>query len=340
VEPALRARAGSLLDAMNFGFFYDPYDPAHPKLHPGLLHVGCWPDQRAFYGHYGMLNSEARIASYLGIARNQLPRDVYFRMYRTLPRRLGPQQQLPSGTTREYLGVKVFEGSYLYRGARIVPSWGGSMFEALMVTLFVPEDVWAPRSWGINHPLYVDAQIEHGLLEARYGVWGFSPASGPRGGYNVYGVKALGADPQGYRSYDLAAQILAPSSRLSGRTNHGVVTPHATFLALRYRPREAMANLHTLLSRVPIYGPLGWHDSVDISAGIVSRVVLAVDQGMIMAAIANELADNAMQHAFSDGLVERSIRPLIAMEEFSAGRTEPPGRPLLSLSLLRPAGGE
>ena len=40
---------------------------------------------------------------------------------------------------------------------------------------------------------------------------------------------------------------------------------------------------------------------------------------MIMAAIANELADDAMQHAFSDGPVEQVIRPLIAVEEFSAG---------------------
>ena len=39
-----------------------------------------------------------------------------------------------------------------------------------------------------------------------------------------------------------------------------------------------------------------------------------------MAAIANELADDAMQHAFSDGPVEQTIRPLIAAEEFSAGQ--------------------
>ena len=50
-----------------------------------------------------------------------------------------------------------------------------------------------------------------------------------------------------------------------------------------------------------------------------SGAILALDQGMIMAAIANELADDAMQHAFSDGQVERDIRPLIAVEEFSAG---------------------
>jgi Putative glucoamylase/Protein of unknown function (DUF3131) len=335
VEPALRPQAGKLLNGMNFGFFYDPYDPAHPNIHPGQLHVGCWADDRSFYGHYGMLNSEARIASYVGIARSQLPRDAYYRMYRTLPDRLGPQEQKPAGQTREYLGVKVFEGSYSYRNMRIVPSWGGSMFEALMVTLFVPEDVWAPRSWGVNHPLYVDAQIEHGLDEAHYGFWGFSPASSPRGGYRVYGVKALGTDPQGYRSYDPAAQILPPFASLAGRFNHGVITPHASFLALRFRPRQAMTNLHALLERAPIYGPLGFQDSVDVSAGIVSGTVLAVDQGMIMAAIANELAGNIMQHAFSDGLVEQSIRPLIAMEEFSAGRAAGKGHSLVRLSLLR-----
>ena len=186
---------------MDFRFFYDPYDPADPVRHPGQLRVGYRPDDHRYYGHYGMLNTEARIASYLGIASGQLPPEHYYRMFRTLPESLAPQQQPPRGTTRDYYGVKVFEGSYDYRGARIVPSWGGSMFEALMVTLFVPEDVWAPRSWGINHPLYVRAQIAHGLEEAGYGFWGFSPAASPRGGYEVYGVKALGTYRLGYFSH-------------------------------------------------------------------------------------------------------------------------------------------
>ena len=148
IEPTLRSQASNLLEAMNFRFFYDPYNSVDPIDHPGQLHVGYWADDRSFYGHYGMLNSEARIASYLGIVRRQLPPEHYYRLYRTLPESLGPQEQTPHGQTREYLGVKVYEGSYSYRGMRIVPSWGGSMFEALMVTLFVPEDVWAPRSWG------------------------------------------------------------------------------------------------------------------------------------------------------------------------------------------------
>ena len=76
-------------------------------------------------------------------------------------------------------GVDVYEGAYTYRGMHIVPGWGGSMFEELMPDVFVPEASWAPRSWGLNHPLHVRAQREHGLIEAGYGYWGFSPVERP-----------------------------------------------------------------------------------------------------------------------------------------------------------------
>ena len=176
-EPTFRERAGRLVQPMDFGFFYDPYDAVDPVKHPGHLHVGYWRDDQKFYGHYGLLNSESRIVSYLGIGLGQLPPELYYRMFRTLPENWGPQGQSPRGETRNYYGIKVFEGSYEYNGVRIVPSWGGSMFEALMVPLFVPEDIWAPRSWGLNHGLYARAQIEHGLRDAGLGFWGFSPAA-------------------------------------------------------------------------------------------------------------------------------------------------------------------
>ena len=42
------------------------------------------------------------------------------------------------------------------------------------------------------------AQREHGLDEAGYGYWGFSPSSQPTGGYREYGVDAIGMEPAGY----------------------------------------------------------------------------------------------------------------------------------------------
>ena len=116
----------------------------------------------------------------------------------------------------------------------------------------------------------------------------------------------------GYLSYEIGGPInhsLPPNP--GGKYNHGIVTPHASFLALRYAPREAVANLRALTTRFPIYSQFGFHDSVDVSAGVVTGCILAIDQGMIMAAIANELADDAMQHAFSDGPVEKIHSPLV-----------------------------
>jgi len=316
-RPKLRARTDALLKTMDFHLFYDPFEPSDPIKHTGQLHGSYAIKDGALGALNGLVNTEQRIASYVGIARGQLPAEHYYRIGRTLRPEQHAQRQERQGEYRTYHGVRVFEGHITYRGMRIVPSWGGSMFEALMVTLFVPEDQWAPRSWGINHPLYVRAQIEHGLIEARYGFWGFSPACRPDGGYRTYGVDALGADPNGYTSNE--SDVRSGSGARSGMFAGGVVTPHAAFLALRFAPREAMDNLRALEDRFPIYGPYGFHDSVNVSTGRVANCVLALDQGMIMAAIANALADDVMQHAFSDGAVETAIRPLIAPEEFTAG---------------------
>jgi hypothetical protein len=307
-RPALRARAEALLEPMDFGFLYAPFDPADPVKHPGLLRLGYWPDDGTYANTYGMVNTEARIASYIGIARGQIPPEHYFRIGRCRQAWRGPQQQTPQGVVRTYRGVEVFESHYTYRGMRIVPSWGGSMFEALMVPLVVPEAQCAPRSWGVNHPLYVRAQIEHGRDEAQYGFWGFSPASAPEGGYRTYGVDSLGADPEGYRS-------------------DGVVTPHAVFLALEFAPHEAVANLQALEAKFPIYGAYGFLDSVNVSTGRVSDDILALDHGMILAALANALADGAMRRAFVDSPFEAAIRPLLEPEEFTAGPPPSPASP-------------
>jgi hypothetical protein len=324
-QPALSAQADALLKPMDFAFFYNPYDPADPLKHPGMLHGAYWPDDGSFGYVQTLLNTETRIATYVGIARGQLPPQHYYRLDRVRWSGRGPQRQVPDGVFRFYLGMEVFEGHYTYRGMRIVPSWGGSMFEALMVPLFVPEARWAPKSWGANHPLYVRAQMEHGLVEARYGFWGFSPASRPTGGYRTYGVDALGVDPKGYTSND--SDTPAGAGKRPGGFGGGVVTPHASFLALRFAPREALDNLRALAQRFPIYGPYGFLDSVNVSSGVVAQQILALDQGMILVAIANALADDVMQHAFSDGPFEASIRPLIAPEEFTAGISPDPPAP-------------
>jgi len=233
----------------------------------------------------------------------------------------------PVGADRSYLGLDVYEGAYTYRGMHIVPGWGGSMFEALMVPLFVPEERWGARSWGVNHPLYVQAQIEHGMDEAGYGYWGFSPSNNPDGGYREYGVDPIGLEPNGYPSdeertlVDYGFEGCRPGAPEPESYGRGVVTPHASFLALGFERAEALNNLKKLRKNFDAYGAGGFYDAIDVVTGNVSRYWLALDQGMIMASIANELTGDAFQTYFSRE-IEAAVRPVIGMEEFTSGKSK------------------
>jgi hypothetical protein len=192
--PELSDRATSLFASMHFGFYYQP------NVNRILFHYA--PSTGDAPCCYDTIVSESRIASYIGIATGEIPAKEYFGSWRTFPETCDwswPETN-PVGFHRTYLGVDVFEGAYQYENFRVVPGWGGSMFEALMPALFVPEEKWGPRSWAINHPLTVAAQIHHGLVDAGYGYWGFSPSNIPEGGYNAYGVDAIGMNPEGYPS--------------------------------------------------------------------------------------------------------------------------------------------
>jgi hypothetical protein len=319
-------RAAALYESMDFGFYYQE------GVNRILFHYA--PETGAAPCCYDTIVSESRIATYIGIAKSEIPAKAYFGSWRTFPDTCDwswPETK-PVGFHATYLGVDVFEGSYRYdAGFQVVPGWGGSMFEALMPTLFVPEEKWGPESWAINHPLTVAAQIHHGMDEAGYGYWGFSPANIPEGGYAAYGVDAIGMDPGGYPSnedvtlvahgWDDPACFRAPQpDPPPSRYTDGVVTPHAAFLALRWAPDMTLENLANLESDFPgIYGGWGFRDSVNVDSGHVSDAYLSLDQGIIMAAIGNALADDILRDAFATKAVRTVLQPIINMETFSAG---------------------
>ena len=220
----------------------------------------------------------------------------------------------PVGEWREYLGVRVYEGAHTYAGLHVVPGWGGSIFEELMPDVFVPEGAWAPKSWGRNHPRHVDAQIHHGLVDARYGYWGFSPASDPYEGYAEWGVDALGLRPDGYFSDHEHTDYHWDNPPTS--YGDGVVTPHAAFLAMMHRPNEAVANLRKLDKNFDAYGPGGFYDAVAVRSGKVAKRHLSLDQAMIMGALGNVIGDQVLRRYFCQGEVSRYVRPVIAPEVF------------------------
>ena len=98
------------------------------------------------------------------------------------------------------------------------------------------------------------------------------------------------------------------------------MTPHAAFLALDFAPEATMENLANLESDFSgLYGRGGFKDAVNVASGQVADRYLALDQGMILAAIANELTDNRLQDYLAVTL-QPTIAPLMAVEEFGAGR--------------------
>jgi len=350
--PELHDRARALAESMDFGCYYDP-NAKGPDAGAGLIRGGFWlPDDApdgtlpiddycgmgtdvAYTGHhYGAFNTEPRIASYIGIALDQIPAEHYFGGWRTFPDTCDwswPETK-PIGEWRTYLGVDVFEGAYPYDDQLVVPTWGGSMFEAFMVPLVVPEEDWGPNSWAVTHPLYAESQIEYGLEEAEYGYWGFSPSSNPAGGYREYGVDVLGMDTIGYTSdVDRLTSIESgwddPACFRAAQTiddyGEGVVTPHAAFLALDFAPEATMENLANLAADFDgLYGRGGFKDAVNVATGQVANRYLALDQGMVIAAVANELTGDALQ-GYLASVLQPSLQPLMAIEEFGAGRVGP-----------------
>ncbi len=180
-------------------------------------------------------------------------------------------------------------------GVPYVPSWGGSMFEALMPTLLLDEMRYAPASLGRNDGAHALVQQRYAAEVLRYPVWGISPSATPgRDGYSEYGVKVLGS-----RGYDA-----------------GAVAPYASVLALATMPEAALANLRNLATRYGIYGEYGFYDAVDPLSGVVAYKYLALDQSMLFIALANYLEPHAIQQKFAADPIIQRVLPLIADENF------------------------
>jgi hypothetical protein len=340
--PGASDLARQLFGRMRWDAFYNPEAPRPGGLmhggfftleghdRPGGVYLGTHIGGENVWltnHHYDTIVSETRITSYLGIITGQVPAKHYFAAWRTFPATCdwSWHEMQPVGVTRNYLGIDVYEGAYTYRGMHIVPGWGGSMFEELMPNVFVPEEEWGPRSWGRNHPLHVRAQIEHGMIEADYGYWGFSPSSDPFLNYREYGVDALGMNPEGYFSdrektnYDIGFGDCRVGTNPNPDFGDGVVTPHAPFLAMMHAPADAFVNLSRLEDNLDAYGPGGFYDAIAVGSGTVAKRYLSLDQAMVMGAIGNVAAGGALRRAFSTRKVEQALRPIIAMEEFGAG---------------------
>ena len=290
---AFRDKASELLKHLNFSDFYDPSN--------GQLRLGFDAEKGAFSPyHYGLLVTEARLASYVAIGKKDLKKEHWTRIYRTLPQEWDWQKQVPAGTERILFGHRIFEGVYTYLDKKFVPSWGGSLFEFLAPALILEEQELAPRGLGKNNQIATDLQIEYALHQKMYPVWGIAPASVGNGRawvYREYGVPGLGA---------------------KGYPDQGVIAPYASFLALATRPEAAIRNLREMLTRYPdVYGEYGFYDSVNVIKQKVNHQFLLLDQAMSFLAIANYLKDGTIRKHFHADPIGREGEVLLREESFS-----------------------
>ncbi|NGZ77302.1 glucoamylase family protein [Saccharibacillus alkalitolerans] len=284
--PELNGQTGKLVEEMDYAKLYDSevgqfrggYDVAK----------GALTDH-----HYGTFYTEPRVASYIAIGKGDVPREHWWKMYRTMPREWDWQSQIPEGQTVNYDGVDVFEGSYAYKGRKFVPSWGGSMLEALMPGMVIKEKDLGTRALGLNNQRHAELQIAY-AKEKGYPAWGFSPSATPTG-YSEFAATPLG---------------------ISGYKDSSTVTAHATFLALDYVPKEARENIKAL-KKLKMMGKYGLYDSVNLETKEVAKAYLALDQGMIMVSVANYVKDGVIRDYFHNDPIGQKPEELLKKEVFS-----------------------
>lgn len=281
----------------NFNFFYDPIEK---QMYHGFYdNLGIYADYR-----YGVFYAETRASSYLAVARGDVPEEHWFLgPIRTFPENYKWQSQTPQGRVEKTVLGHTFRGGYyVWKDLRYVPSWGGSSFEALMPPVVLKEKELAPEGLGKNNEAHTRGQIRYALEELKMPVWGMSPCAVPGGTYSEYGAPVFGI--KGYKP--------------------GVVTPHASVIALEYAPKEVVTNLRKLKELYDIYGEYGFYDAVEVATGKVARKYYALDQGMVLVAINNYLNSGAIRNRFhADPEIQKAEKLLFSEKFFEPQSSEP-----------------
>jgi hypothetical protein len=242
-----------LANDMDFGFLYNRQRK--------LLSIGYSKGaNRLESACYDLLASEARIATFVAIAKGDIPQASWF-----------------------YLG----RGQIECENERVLISWAGSLFEYLM-----------PNLWMRAHPntlLHASGRAAikfHANMEVlKDQPWGISEAAfGDRDPNRLFQYEGFGAPGLALRRYTMQRWLISPYSTFLGL---GI----ETHLALKniYRMRE-----RGWLGRYGFYesAEIRVNGRPDPAADRVTRCWMAHHQGMILLAISNLVSGSTMHQRF------------------------------------------
>lgn len=249
----LAQRADTYVSDMDFGFLYDPVRSVFAIGYNETAH------QRDD-SYYDLLASEARLTSFLMIARGEVPVKHWFRMSRPLTR----------------IG-----------GRATLLSWGGTMFEYLMPPLLMRD--FTPSLLRQTEMAVIQAQIDYGAREKI--PWGISESGFYAFDYQSnFQYRAFGVPELSLKRDRVLPRVIAPYATVLALP----YAPHAAWQNL-----NALGQFGAV-GEYGFYEALDFtpgHVAPGHSVEIVSSF-MAHHQGMSLVALDNFFYDNVMQTRF------------------------------------------
>jgi len=269
----LARRCDQIIEEMDFSFLFD----VERKLFMIGYNVTA---SRADDSYYDLLASEARLASFVGIAKGDVPQQHWFRMGRAL--------------------TKVDHG-------RALISWTGTMFEYLMPLLVMRN--YPNTLLSETYQTIVDRQIEYG--EERGVPWGISEAA-----YNVrdlhlnYQYGPFGVPGLGLKRGLIEDLVVAPYASMLAAE----IDPASSMRNLRRLQKEGAFGPYGFYESVDYTA----ERLPEEQKSVIIRAFMAHHQGMSLVSLANVLQEDLIERRFhADPVVQAT--ELLLQERIPVG---------------------
>ncbi len=299
-------RADSLAAGMRFGFLFDP----ERKLFTIGYNV---TEGRRDNSYYDLLASEARLGSYLAVARGDIPPEHWFHLGRAITPVDGTQALVSwSGTMFEYLMPNL-----------VMPVYPATLLDQTSLAVIEQQRRYAAERgvpWGISESAYNVMDAWHTYQYRAFGV----PGLGLKRGLDedlviapYATMLALSVDP---------ASAIANLRRL---TAAGAEGRYGYYEAIDYTPGRAIGDPRWALDRPHGQGPAG-------SKGAIVRTFMVHHQGMSLLAMDNALHDYPLVDRFlAEPIVQATELLLQERIPWQAPLTHPEGAPIAPLRSRR-----